>query len=77
MPPRRSPASAESLGEEFKKLELKHRGRSLGRVTVSAGVSVFPTHASTTEDLLRIADRALYRAKAAGRDRVEFAEILT
>jgi len=68
---------AESLCEEFKKLELKHRGRSIGRVTVSAGVSVFPAHASTAEDLLRIADRALYRAKAAGRDRVEFAEILT
>jgi hypothetical protein len=37
-------------------------------VTVSIGVAVFPRHALTGAELLDAADRALYSAKAAGRD---------
>jgi diguanylate cyclase (GGDEF)-like protein len=40
-------------------------------VTGSFGVAVLPDHAATAESLLRLADRALYAAKGAGRDRVE------
>ncbi len=41
-------------------------------VTVSLGATVFqPTSADTTQTLLAQADRALYAAKAAGRNRVE------
>jgi two-component system, cell cycle response regulator len=43
------------------------------RVTVSVGVSAFPLDGMTAEDLLRAADEAMYRAKRAGRDRVETA----
>lgn len=39
-------------------------------ITISIGVAAFPTHATTVDDLLRIADEALYRAKALGRNRV-------
>lgn len=39
-------------------------------VTASFGVACVPTHAATTADLVAAADRALYEAKAAGRDRV-------
>jgi diguanylate cyclase (GGDEF)-like protein len=39
-------------------------------VTASLGVAALPEHAATSDDLLRAADRALYAAKAAGRDRV-------
>jgi diguanylate cyclase (GGDEF)-like protein len=42
-------------------------------VTVSAGVAVFPTHGSSGRAVLGAADRALYRAKQSGRDRVEIA----
>lgn len=42
-------------------------------VTVSIGVAVYPRHGGTVEDLVRQADRALYSAKAAGRDRVMIA----
>jgi diguanylate cyclase (GGDEF)-like protein len=42
-------------------------------VTVSVGVSVYPEHGTTVEALIRSADRALYRAKAGGRDRIEYA----
>lgn len=39
-------------------------------ITVSAGVAVFPEHASTMEELVDAADRALYAAKQSGRNRV-------
>jgi two-component system, cell cycle response regulator len=38
--------------------------------TVSAGIAVFPTGAATGKALFEAADRALYRAKARGKDRV-------
>ena len=34
------------------------------------GVAVFPEHGESVDGLLKAADGALYRAKAAGRDRV-------
>ncbi len=39
-------------------------------LTISAGVATCPRDATTVEGLLELADRALYRAKAEGRDRV-------
>ncbi|GIZ53501.1 hypothetical protein NCCP691_35150 [Noviherbaspirillum aridicola] len=41
--------------------------------TLSAGVAGFPAHALTSNELLRRADAALYRAKTAGRNRVTVA----
>lgn len=41
-----------------------------GRLTVSIGVCDLGPHARGAEELVRLADRALYRAKAEGRDRV-------
>ncbi len=38
-------------------------------VTVSIGGAVYPEHGSTSRDLIQAADRALYSAKAIGRDR--------
>ena len=40
------------------------------RLTVSAGIATHGADGATVESLLRAADAALYRAKAAGRDRV-------
>ncbi|MEA2423714.1 MAG: hypothetical protein QOH13_124 [Thermoleophilaceae bacterium] len=41
------------------------------QITASFGVAILPLHAVTGEQLLRAADRALYAAKNAGRNRVE------
>ena len=38
-------------------------------ITVSAGVAALPQHARSAMELIAAADRALYAAKAAGRDR--------
>ncbi|OHV32154.1 hypothetical protein BBK14_15735 [Parafrankia soli] len=40
------------------------------RATVSVGAAVYPVHAHDQTDLLIAADRNLYAAKAAGRNRV-------
>ncbi len=45
--------------------------RSNENVTVSIGVATFSPSVSTVTDLIREADNALYRAKKAGRNRVE------
>lgn len=39
-------------------------------ITLSIGVATYPLHAGTVNDLVELADRAMYRAKALGKDRV-------
>ena len=46
-------------------------GTPLSRLTVSIGVAVYPHGTDTPEDLVGNADAALYKAKRAGKDRVE------
>jgi diguanylate cyclase (GGDEF)-like protein len=43
-------------------------------VTASVGAAVYPHTAADAESLLRLADRALYAAKASGRNRSELAD---
>lgn len=53
----------------FRETTVPHGGMRIG-TTVSIGVAMTPQHADTTEGLLKCADKALYRAKAEGRNRV-------
>lgn len=65
-------AHAEQLRVRVSEMNLTQpTGEPLGRITVSMGIAEFPKHAGSGEDLLKAADTALYRAKTAGRDRVE------
>ena len=45
-------------------------GKQEIRVTSSIGVSLFPDHSRSAEELVRCADTAMYRSKVEGRDRV-------
>jgi len=61
---------AEAIRAGLTSQRLKPGGTALPAVTMSLGVAAFPEHGSTRDVLLHSADEALYRAKAAGRDRV-------
>jgi diguanylate cyclase (GGDEF)-like protein len=61
---------AEMLRQEIAGLEVRYRDETLGRLSCSFGLAVFPDHGQTTEALIDAADTALYRAKGEGRDRV-------
>jgi diguanylate cyclase (GGDEF)-like protein len=67
-------ARASQLRDQVHQLSLSFRRQSLGPVTISVGVAILPLHATTAEALLRVADKALYRAKHEGRDRVVLAD---
>ncbi|MFQ5828867.1 MAG: diguanylate cyclase [Candidatus Methylomirabilia bacterium] len=66
---------ADRLRAAIEKAPFPYRhSQPLGTVTVSIGVATYPEDASTEEKLLEAADRALYQAKAEGRNLVrEFA----
>jgi diguanylate cyclase (GGDEF)-like protein/PAS domain S-box-containing protein len=64
---------AEFYKDAIQRLDVHYRGHPLGRVTASMGVAIFPDHGRTAKALLEAADKALYRSKSAGRDRVTLA----
>jgi diguanylate cyclase (GGDEF)-like protein len=45
-------------------------GDGILKLTVSIGLATFPSYGDTGQAVLRAADLALYKAKAAGRNRV-------
>ena len=45
-------------------------GNTIPKPTISQGIATIPEHTSDVDELVVIADRALYRAKARGRDQV-------
>ncbi len=61
---------AERIRTGVKEVAFVSEGKPIGPVTISLGVSAYPSDGETAEDLLASADAALYRAKAEGRNRV-------
>ncbi len=61
---------ADQMREEVKNLAVHYGGELLASNTLSMGISTYPDQGRNAEDLLRVADAALYRAKQEGRDRV-------
>jgi diguanylate cyclase (GGDEF)-like protein len=68
---------AVKLKEQVASLHVRHREATLSRITVSVGVAAFPQHGTTATQIVRLADQALYRAKAEGRNRVVVAAVAT
>lgn len=64
-------ALAEKMRRHIEALEIAHRDAPAGVVTISVGVA---SGRCSPDELLREADRALYRAKQTGRNRVAGAE---
>ena len=60
---------AESWRQAFELTEFEYEDLKL-RATFSAGVASFPMHGSTGDAILQAADKALYRSKNGGRNRV-------
>jgi diguanylate cyclase (GGDEF)-like protein/putative nucleotidyltransferase with HDIG domain len=58
-------AAASAIVDRVSALDLDH----VGSITVSAGVSTFPTQAPSRLELVRLADSALYWAKEHGKNR--------
>lgn len=61
---------AELLRSDLAQMLVEHAGQPLDRVTVSIGVAATPDQGFTSDEIIRAADRALYRAKSEGRDRI-------
>ncbi len=61
---------AERIRRAVELIELKAPDGSVLSATLSIGVALFPAHGGTASTLLAAADRAVYQAKALGRNRV-------
>lgn len=62
---------AERVRKAVEQAQTKIEDGKFLQVTVSAGVSFFPKDGATAEQLFEEADKALYRAKSSGRNRIE------
>ncbi len=58
---------AEEIRQQCAEIIIQHEGKDL-KVTVSIGVATYPTHGKEAEEIIIKADKALYRAKAQGRN---------
>ena len=61
---------AEAIRAALESLKVEFGGREIGPLTVSAGVASMPPHGQDWTHTLQQADRALYTAKQAGRNKV-------
>ncbi len=61
---------AEAIRAAFAAMTLEFEGTSLGLLTLSAGVAALPPGQQDWVQVMRMADKALYTAKQAGRNRV-------
>ena len=67
-------AWADRLRQDIEQAAIPHEDSATGCITVSIGiVSITAEKAGNMLEIIRLADKALYRAKAGGRNRVESA----
>ena len=66
--------TAEKIREAIRSEPFGAVGDEPVSVTVSIGVAAYPKHGNSFHEIVETADRALYRAKEGGRDRVEIGD---
>jgi diguanylate cyclase (GGDEF)-like protein/PAS domain S-box-containing protein len=66
---------AEEIRAAIYQVSMTYGGKTLGQLTASFGVAVFPDHGATGAAIIQAADAALYRAKGAGRNQVVAASV--
>jgi diguanylate cyclase (GGDEF)-like protein len=60
---------AQELNKRVSNLHIVYEGNTLGLITISIGVAMYPDHGKNLEELSHFADKALYEAKQNGRNR--------
>lgn len=69
--------SARLVAERLRQCVEQNEIQDVGQITISLGIAQWPTHAPSIEQVLKLADGALYKAKQRGRNRTELAELDT
>jgi len=59
---------AEKLRQRVAEQQIIYQGENLDNVTLSIGISIYPNHGHSSDELLQQADKALYSAKDQGRN---------
>jgi len=68
---------AERIRKNIEKFHFPHEAsQTLAKITVSGGIATFPADGSDSHRLIREADRMMYQAKQAGRNRVVSGSLL-
>ncbi len=67
-------AFAEKLRNDVRQLNLKYGAASLGTITISQGIAIFPDDGVMPQTLIEGADHALYKAKKTGRNKIVMAQ---
>ena len=67
-------ARIEKLRRDVAAITVRYGEKTLPKITISSGIASYPEHGHMPQDLLRIADEALYIAKDNGRNQVVVAE---
>jgi len=68
---------AEKLRKGVQDLEIEYEGQRVGPITISVGIGIFPNHGESGQEVLRVADAALYEAKRSGRNCVVIGDKVT
>jgi len=65
---------AKRIWSELNARQIDMKGETR-RISVSIGIASYPNHASSIEELLKKADKAMYEAKIAGKNRITLAVV--
>jgi len=65
---------ANNLRLKIKALKIVNNGINIGPISASIGVAIFDNDGKDINDLVKLADQALYQAKETGRDKVVLSE---